>query len=190
MEHVFHAQFFQTKPEVSMADLARLCQRLSEMSSNFIARFKRAKQNCRVNFPETEFVKIALNGLEFRLRKKFDATEFRDLVDLTYRVTRYETLLQEEKERNNSSFKTYYRDPNMEIDAAELIGKEHHTCEALVKKEVVLKNHFRKKDAPKKYSFDVSKANEIFDQLMKEGLIKLPTGVTLPSYEELKGKTY
>ena len=84
-------------------------------------------------------------------------------------VTRYETLLQEEQERNNSSFKAYYQDPNIEIDAAELIGKEPHTCESLVKKEVVLKNHFRKKDAPKKYSFDVSKANEIFDQLMKEG---------------------
>ena len=119
---------------------------------------------------EIEFVKLALNGLEFRLRKKFDATEFRDLVDLTYRVTRYETLLQEEQERNNSSFKTYYQDPNMKLDAAELIGKEPHTCEALIKK-VVLKSHFRKKDAPKKYYFDVSKANEIFDQLMKEGLI-------------------
>ena len=39
----------------------------------------------------------------------------------------------------------------MEIDDVELIGKEPHTCEALVKKEVVLKNHFRKKDALKKY---------------------------------------
>ena len=57
------------------------------------------------------------------LRKKFNATEFRDLVDLTYRVTRYETLLQEKQERNNSSFNTYYRDPNIEIDATELVGK-------------------------------------------------------------------
>ena len=105
---------------------------------------------------EIEFVKLALNGLEFRLRKKFDVIEFRDLVDLTYRVTRYETLLQEEQERNNSSFKTYYRDQNMEIDAAKLIGKELHTCEVLIKKKVVLKNYFRKKDAPKKYSFNVS----------------------------------
>ena len=86
-----------------MADLTRLSQRPSEKASNFIARFKRAKHKCRVNFSETEFVKLALNGLEFRLRKKFDATEFRDLVDLTYRVTRYEILFQEEQERNNSS---------------------------------------------------------------------------------------
>ena len=190
MKDVFHAQFFQTELEVSMTNLARLSQRSNEKASNFIARFKRAKHKCRVNLPETEFVNLALNGLEFRLRKKFDATEFRDLVDLTYRVTRYETLLQVEKERNNSSFKTYYRDPNMKIDAAELIRKEPYTCEALIKKEVVLKNQFRKKDAPKKYSFNVSKANEIFDQLMKERLIKLPNGVTLHSYEELKGKSY
>ena len=108
MKDVFHAQFFQTEPEVSMVDLTRLSQRPSEKASNFIARFKRAKYKCRVNLPETEFVKLALNGLEFRLRKKFNATKFRDLVDLTYRVTRYETLLQEEQERNNSSFKTYY----------------------------------------------------------------------------------
>ena len=54
----------------------------------------------------------------------------------------------------------------MEIDVVELIGKEPHTCEALIKKEV-LKNQFKKNDAPNKYSFDVYKANEIFDQLMK-----------------------
>ena len=38
--------------------------------------------------------------------------------------------------------------------------------------------------------FRSSKVNEIFNQLMKEGLIKLPNGVTLPSYEESKGKSY
>ena len=99
MEDVFHAQFFQIEPEVSIADLARLSQRLNEKASNFIARFKKAKHKCRVNLPETEFVKLTLNGLELRLRKKFDATEFRDLVDLTYRVTRYKTLLQKEQEK-------------------------------------------------------------------------------------------
>ncbi|XP_028093771.1 uncharacterized protein LOC114293854 [Camellia sinensis] len=64
------------------------------------------------------------NGLEFRLRKKFDSTEFRDLVELTYKVSRYESLLEEEQDRSNTLYKTYYRDPNYEIDAAEIIGKE------------------------------------------------------------------
>ena len=56
MKDVFHAQLFQTEPEVSMADLSRLSHRSSEKASNFITRFKRAKHKYRVNLPETEFV--------------------------------------------------------------------------------------------------------------------------------------
>ena len=63
-------------------------------------------------------MRLAQNGLEFRLRKKFDSTEFRDLVELTYKVFRYEALLEEEEQdQSNASYMTYYRDPNYEIDA-------------------------------------------------------------------------
>ena len=96
MEEAFHAQFFQTELEVSMADLARLSQRPDEKVAQFIARFKRARNKCRIVLPELEFVRLAQNGLEFRLRKKFDSTEFQDLVELTYKVSRYESLLEEE----------------------------------------------------------------------------------------------
>ena len=67
MEETFHAQFFQSEPEVSMADLARLSQRPEEKATQFIARFKRARNKCRVILPEPEFVRLAQNGLEFRL---------------------------------------------------------------------------------------------------------------------------
>ena len=80
MEGVFHAQLFQTEPEVSMADLARLSQMPDEKAAQFIARFKRAQNKCRVVLPEPKFVRLAQNGLEFRLQKKFDSIEFGDLV--------------------------------------------------------------------------------------------------------------
>ena len=86
MEESFHAQFFQTELEVSMADLAKLCQKPDEKATQFINRFKRARTKCKIILPEPEFVKLAQNGLKFRLRKKFDAIEFRDLVELTARV--------------------------------------------------------------------------------------------------------
>ena len=98
MEEAFHAQFFQSEPQVFMADLARLSQRPDEKATQFIARFKRARNKCRVILPEPEFVRLAQNGLDFRLRKKFDSTEFRDLVELTYKVSRYEALLEEEQD--------------------------------------------------------------------------------------------
>ena len=76
MEEVFHVQFFQIEPEVFMVDLARLSQNLDEKATQFITRFKRARNKCRVMLPEPEFVRLTQNGLEFRLRKKFDLTEF------------------------------------------------------------------------------------------------------------------
>ena len=138
MEEAFYTQFFQTEQEVSMADLARLSQRPDEKAVQFIARFKRARNKCRVILPEPEFVELAQNGLEFRLRKKFDSTEFRDLVELTYKVSRYEALLEEDEDRSNASYKTYYRDPNYEIDAAEIVGKVPIICEALIHKDTTI----------------------------------------------------
>ena len=105
MEEAFHAQFFQMKPEVFMADLARLSQRPDEKAVQFIARFKRARNKCRVILPEPEFMRLAQNGLEFRLRKNLDSTEFRDLVELTYNVSMYESLLEKEQDRSNASYK-------------------------------------------------------------------------------------
>ena len=46
MEEAFQAQFFQTEPEVSMADLARLSQRTDEKATHFIDIFKNALINC------------------------------------------------------------------------------------------------------------------------------------------------
>ena len=140
--------------------------------------------------PEPEFVRLAQNGLEFRLRKKFDSTKFRELVELTYKVSRYETLLEEEQDRNNASYKTYYRDPNYEIDAAEIVGKEPMTCEALIQKDSTIDLQFKKKNLHRKYSFDLSKADDIFYHLLVANFLKLPKGVEIPSPEELKGKMY
>ncbi|GMP42059.1 hypothetical protein CsSME_00011926 [Camellia sinensis var. sinensis] len=190
MEEAFHAQFFQSEPEVSMADLARLSQRPEEKATQFIARFKRARNKCRVILPEPEFVRLAQNGLEFRLRKKFDSTEFRDLVKLTYKVSRYEALLEEEQDRNNASYKTYYRDPNYEIDTAEIVGKEPVICEALIHKDTTIDQQFKKKDFHRKYSFDLTKADDIFDHWLAANFLKLPKGVKLLSPDELKGKIY
>ena len=176
--------------EVSMADLARLSLRPDEKVAQFIARFKRALNKCRVILLEPKFMRLAQNGLEFRLRKKFDSTEFRDSVELTYKVFRYETLLEKEQDRSNASYKTYYRDPNYEIGVTEIVGKESMTCEALIQKDSTIDQQFKKKDLHRKYSFDLTKAYDIFDHLLAANFLKLPNGVKIPTPEELKGKMY
>ena len=119
MERKFHEQFYRIEPEVSMADLSRLYQREGETAENFLARFKRARNWCHLDIPEREFVKLAMSGLGYRLKKKFVGMEFGDLFELATRVTRYEDILNEEYQRKNSSKGTYYKDPNMEVNLVE-----------------------------------------------------------------------
>ena len=127
-----------------LPDGARSFQRPDEKATQFISRFKRAQNKCRIILPEPEFVRLAQNGLQFRLQKKLDSTEFRDLVEITYKVPRYESLLEEEQGRSNASYKTYYRDPNNEIDVTEIIGKEPVICEALIHKDTTIDQQFKK----------------------------------------------
>ena len=73
----------------------------------------------------------------------FDAIEFKDLVELIARVSRYKALREEKNERNAFSLKAYYNDPNNKVDATEIIGKEPFTYKGLVKKNVCVLSHVK-----------------------------------------------
>jgi hypothetical protein len=86
--------------------------------------------------PKVEYVKIAIDGLNFELRKKFERITFIDLFELLEKASRFEGLLKEENQRKNSSYGTYYQDPNYEIDLAKYVGQRLFVCEALHKKQI------------------------------------------------------
>ena len=75
-------------------------------------------------------------------------------------------MLEEERERNSFSIKTYYKDPNYEVDVAEIVGKEPFICKSFVKKNVSAKS-CKTKGSFKKHSFNIYKADEIFDHLLE-----------------------
>lgn len=66
----------------------------------YLSRFKRVRNSCCVALPEIEFMKLAMNGLEIELQKKFEGMEFEDFFELCYRATRYEWFLREENNRH------------------------------------------------------------------------------------------
>lgn len=49
---------------------------------------------------------------------------------------RYESILLEENQRCNFSYRTYYQDPNYEVDLAEFVGNRPFTCDALARKDI------------------------------------------------------
>ncbi|GKV12203.1 hypothetical protein SLEP1_g23382 [Rubroshorea leprosula] len=174
MEDLFHIQFYRLEPEISMDDLSRLTQRPGESSENYLMRFRKARMKCHVALPEQEFVKLAQNGLDIELRKKFEGMEFRDFFELSYKVARYENLLREESQRKATSQGTYYQDA-FDLDVAEVFADKPVTCPNLVKvtQQVEAAAKRLPYESGRQYTFDVTKANEIFDYLKKSGHIKL-----------------
>ena len=71
MQRLFDTQFYRTEPEICIAELSRVTQRAGERADDYIARFKTMRRKCKVNIPEIEYVKMAQQGLELELRKKF-----------------------------------------------------------------------------------------------------------------------
>lgn len=75
-----------------------------------------------------------------------------------------------------------------ECAVAEMVNKK--PC-VLKTGGVELKNiHLPSGKSNRVYTFDVSKAEAIFYQLVADKLIKFPQGHSLPKPEELKGKEY
>ena len=70
------------------------------------------------------------------------------------------------------------------------MGKEPIICEALIHKDTTKDQQFKKKDLHRKYFFDLTNADDIFDHLLAANFLKLPKGVKISSLEELKGKMY
>ncbi|CAN0858222.1 hypothetical protein LINGRAHAP2_LOCUS7138 [Linum grandiflorum] len=204
MEQIFHAQFYRSEPEVSMADLARMRQQPGESVEKFLTAFKNARNRCYVNLTEREFVKLAQGGLNFELRKKFQDREFSDLFQLMSCAVRYESLLHEEESRRSASRGSYL--PNfdyavhhidggigeVEVDLAEIVPGKPYVCATLAKIEGESQGGRpnRAPAQPRKYTFDVSKSDMIFDQLHKDGQVKLSRGHSLPSPDKLKGRRY
>ncbi|CAA2968872.1 Retrotransposon gag [Olea europaea subsp. europaea] len=105
----------------------------------------------------------------------------------------------------NSSKGTYYRDPNFDVHTindeyynhiemclAELIKGDAYTCPTIAKprssgKDEPIKDENKK---ARTFSFDVTKAELIFDKLFKDKQIKLSGKHKLPSSEQIKGKKY
>ncbi|GKV44010.1 hypothetical protein SLEP1_g51239 [Rubroshorea leprosula] len=133
MEDLFHIQFYHSEPKVSMANLSHLVQRPGETSEAFISRFWKAKLKCSVALPEQEFLKLAQNGLDIELRKKFEGMEFRDFFELSYKVARYKNLLRDDTQRKFASHGTYYGDANFDLDVAEVVVDKLVVCPDLIK---------------------------------------------------------
>ncbi|KAM1667745.1 hypothetical protein ACFX2K_047162 [Malus domestica] len=190
--------------EMSMSSLARMAQAFDESLMDYLTRFKSARNWCRVPLPEVEFVRLALNGLDVEYKKKFLGANFQDMYELAQHVEQYDYLLREEKISKAPSRRTIYKNPTVSyastececvsVDAVEIVIDKPYVCKALTQidsKEVKTRSATEETmKTSKVYTFDITKADAIFDQLLSARIIKLWPGHNIPKAEELKGMIY
>ena len=146
---------------------------------------------------------MELNGLDVEYKKKFLGANFRDMYELAQHVEKYDYLLREEKALKSPSRGTIYKNPTVSyasaeseeyasIDAAEIVIDKPYICKALahINPKDVKARPISEENAVKTikvYTFDITKADAIFDQLLLAKIIKLRPGHNIPQGRRAEG---
>jgi hypothetical protein len=183
LEQKFYAHYYTCSNEKKLIDLTTLRQRNNETPMEFLRRFRETKSMCfSLNIPDDQLAGMAVAGMLPAIREKLFGMEFDDLGQLSHRLSLMSNQAYGFKKdsrfvKHNDIADIYNQfleradqgdeyDDEEEIAAAEIVwGKEPLTV-----------NQRWIKQAKGTYDFDVTKADKLFEFLVKEGRIKLPEG--------------
>nr|ABB47190.1 retrotransposon protein, putative, unclassified [Oryza sativa Japonica Group] len=124
---------------------------------------------------------------EYIQREKFSSKDFNSLSHLIQKVTLHE---HRSAEVRKSSKKVNHVCPYMYGSDDEEDDSEIAAAEWVRSKKVIPCQWVKGPGKEEKYDFDITKADKIFDLLLREKQIQLLTGHTIPSAEELGKKRY
>jgi hypothetical protein len=197
LERKFHTHYFSGSSEKKLIDLATLKQRHSETPLEFLRRFREIKGMCfSLNLPDDQLADMAVAGMLPDVREKLFGMEFDNLGQLSQKLSLmsnqaygfkkdarfgkqhdvadiYNQFLEKADQMEDS-------DDDQEVAAAEIMwGKEPLTM-----------NQRWVKQTKGTYDFDVTKADKLFEFLVKEGRIKLPEGHSMLRPNGVKEKCY
>ncbi|XP_050895910.1 uncharacterized protein LOC127102601 [Lathyrus oleraceus] len=158
------------------------------------------KTRCFTQVPEHELVQMATGGFDYSIRKKIDPTFVKSMSQLADRVRHLERL-RLEKVRHNKSKKEkvafveydatdpirevdYASSTELEIDVAELKPGSAYECRSLLPAQGKNPVENNPKFPSRTYTFDVSKCEEIFYLLVKDGKMVVPPSTKIPPLEQ------
>ena len=134
-----------------------------------------ARNHCYTLVPKVKVVKMAINGLDYAVRKKLVNKQFLDLSQLDDKVRQVDELRREIR-KEKVAFVDYVElderesDPKgSDVHVAELRSGLSYVCTSL--KPVKRKE---KANGSKPYSFNITKIKQIFDILLKDKQIVIP----------------
>jgi hypothetical protein len=191
LEQKFHEHFFSGDYELDLVDLVALRHEKVESVSDYIRRFWDTRNRCfQIHLTDKQLAGIAFDGLHYYLKEKLEGIQFFTLAQLHQRALACESRRKELVktvhhnvhivEHNQSSSD----DEPKEVYSAEIVWPEQAKSLACSS----LQSFQNKRQEEVKFTFNVGKCDKIFNELLKNGNIKID--YTVPPAEELKRRAY
>jgi hypothetical protein len=197
LEQKFHAHYFSGSIEKKLIDLTTLKQRHNETPLEFPRRFREVKGMCfSLTLPDDQLADMAVAGMLPAVREKLFGMEFDNLGQLSQKLSLMSNQAYGFKKgtrfaKHNDIADIY----NQFLERADQMGdsddeEEVAAAEIMWGKEPLTMNQRWIKQTKGTYDFDVTKADKIFEFLVKEGRIKLPEGHSMLRPDGVKEKRY
>jgi hypothetical protein len=197
LEQKFHAHYFIGSNEKKLIDLTTLRQRNNETPMEFLRRFRETKSMCfSFNIPDDQLAGMVVAGMLPAIREKLFDMEFDDLGQLSHRLSLMSNqaygFKKDSRFVKHSDIADIYNQFLERADQGEEYDDEEEIAAAEIVwgKEPLTVNQRWIKQAKGTYDFDVTKADKLFEFLMKEGRIKLPDGHSMLRPNGVKEKRY
>jgi hypothetical protein len=181
LERKFNDHFYSSENELKLSNLTSVRQGHDESVNNYIRRFRDTKNRCfNLTISEKDKVDLAFNDLHSYLREKLDGHTFITLFQLQQKALAQESRSKE----NKDNFKHTSRNVNYVDLCCWILLAFQGQILCLWLSQTGSKNH----PEEIKFTFDVAKCDNFFDELHKAGCIKMSH--TIPPLDELKQKAY
>jgi hypothetical protein len=174
--------------EMKISDLIVVRQKQSESVPEYIQRFREVRSRCySLRISDSELADLAFQGLLTPIKEKFATSEFESLSQLLHKVSAHERHFQEQR---NDRFKKLIALVQWASDEEEADECDIGLVEWARNKQTVQCPWVKEVSERRQYGFDMNKADQIFDLLLKEKQIKLPAEHVIPTAQELRNRKY
>ena len=176
LEHKFYDHFFSGETEAKLLDLTSIKQGCDEFSLDYFKRFKEIKNWCfSLTISEKDLADLAFNGLRSYLKEKLEGFEYHIVNFLQVKVMGLEVKLKNAKDtfkphRSNTHILDHDSDSSdddsKEVYVAEFVWPSKAKPGSVPSLKPIQKN----RQEELKFTFDVSKCDRFFDELLKNGI--------------------
>jgi hypothetical protein len=163
----------------------------------FLRRFRETKSMCfSLNLPDDQLADMAVAGMLPAIREKLFDMEFDNLGQLSHRLSLMSNqaygFKKDSRFAKHNDIADIYNQFLERADQGEEVDDEAEIAatEMVWGKEPLTVNQRWIKQAKETYDFDVTKADKLFEFLVKEGRIKLPDGHSMLRPDGVKEKRY